>query len=117
MNCPECTLRAAVRAGIQVRSNLPEHRPRGPLFLHGSCGSLARMDEKHVRPALMRYLPFKAVMLPGNWGPFPTGAMRGELPAVPADRKKPALSTVSSTCGHLCLPGLTLEINHRQPCL
>ena len=106
------------RAGpFQVRPDLPEHRHRAPLFLHASCGSLARMDEKHVRPASMRYLPFKAVMLPGNLGPLPTGAMRGELPAVPPDRMKPALSTVSSTCGHRCLPGLTLEINHRKPCL
>ena len=105
-NCPDC----AVRAGIQVRSNLPEHRHRVPLFLHGSCGSLVRMDEKHVRPAPMHDLPRKRNLLP-------TGAMHGKRPEVSAGRKKSALSTVSSTYGHRCRPGVALQKNHRKPCL
>lgn len=105
-NCPEC----AVRAGIQVRSIPPEHRHRVPLFLHGSCGSLVRMDEKHVRLAPMRDLPRNRNLLPN-------GAMHGKRPEVSAGRKKSALSTARSTYGYWVRPGLALQKNHRKPCL
>ena len=106
-----------MRAGFQVRSNLPKNRHRVPLFLNGSCGRQARMDEKHVCPTSMHVLPFKAVMLPGNWDKLTPGAMRGVLPEVSADRKKSAVSTVRNTCRYRCRPVLELEKNHRKPCL
>ncbi len=88
-----------MRAAFQVRPDLPEHRPQAPLFLHGSCGSLVCMDEKHVRPAPMHDLP-------RNWNLLPTGAMHGKRSGVSAGRKKSAVFTVHSAYGHRCRPGL-----------
>ena len=99
------------RAGrFQVRPDLPEHRPQAPLFLHGSCGSLVRMDEKHVRLAPMHELPCERNLLP-------TGAMRGNRSGVSAGRKKSVVFTVHSAYGHRCRIGLELEKKHHEPCL
>ncbi len=66
-------------------SNLPKNRHRAPLFLHGTCGSLDRMDEKHVCPAWLLGLPFKVVEMQCKRNLLPPG------PELEKNYRKPCL--------------------------